>query len=110
MSNPKSNFVGAILAIISSIGLFCLVTFTFKNTVNASYSAQVSFSVTTGHPAWKVFQSRVLGPFIVKALSFGSVQYYGTAHAGFQIATIATAAFLSWRLGKKYGEIGRAHV
>jgi hypothetical protein len=101
VSNSKSNFVGAILAIISSIGLFCLVTFTFKNT--ASYSAQVSFGVTTGHPAWKVFQSRVLGPFIVKALSFGSVQHYGTAHAGFQITTVATAAFLCWRLGKKYG-------
>ena len=63
----------------------------------------MSLSVTTGHPLWKLFQSRVLGPYIIKVLSFGSLDYYGTAYVCFQIVTVAIAGFLSWRLGRKYG-------
>lgn len=52
---------------------------------------------------WKVFQSRVLGPYIIKALAFGSLDHYAVAYFCFQIATVAIAAFLCWRLGRKYG-------
>ena len=44
----------------------------------------------------------MLGPYIIKALTFGSLDYV-QAHILFQIVTVAIAAFLCWRLGRKYG-------
>ena len=49
-----------------------------------------------------MWQSRVLGPYIIEALTFGSLNYLH-AHMLFQIVTVATAGFLCWRLGRKYG-------
>jgi len=63
---------------------------------------ELSLGVTTGHPDWEYWQNRVLGPYIIKALTFGSLDYL-KAHILFQIVTVAIAAFLCWRLGKKYG-------
>ena len=63
---------------------------------------EVSLGVTTGHPYYKTWQSRVLGPYIIKALTFGPLDYVH-AHVVFQIVTVAIAAFLCWRLGRKYG-------
>jgi hypothetical protein len=72
--------------------------------------ADVSLGVTTGHPGLRTFQSRVLGPYLIKWLSFlvqrpvfGASNYYVMAHICFHIAAVAVAAFLCWRLGRKYG-------
>ncbi len=116
MSSTKSNILGAILAIFSSIALFRLVMFIFLP-ANYVASAEISRGITTGHPALLTLQSRVLAPYMVKALSFivealsfivkarvfGSVNYYVMAYIWFHIATVAIAAFLCWRLGRKYG-------
>ena len=75
----------------------------FPCTKYVQSSVETSLGVTTGHPDWMVFQSRVLGPYIIKALSFGSLDNYAKAYASFQITTVAIAAFLCWRLGRKYG-------
>ena len=101
MSKIKSNILGAILAFLSSIALFRLVSFVFQP---ADYVrlAEISLGVTTGHPVWKTFQNRVLGPYIIKALTLGPLDYVH-AHILFQIVTVAIAAFLCWRLGRKYG-------
>ena len=101
MSTLKSNIFGATLAIVSSIALFWFVAFYFQ--LDFPSTVQRSLGVATGHPEWKVFQSRVLGPYIIKALSFGLLKNYSTAYVWFQIATVAIAAFLCWRLGRKYG-------
>jgi hypothetical protein len=101
VSNLKSNILGATLAIISSIALFWFVTFYFQ--LDFPSTVQRSLGVATGHPEWMVFQSRVLGPYIIKALSFILVRSYSTAYVWFQIVTVAIAAFLCWRLGRKYG-------
>jgi hypothetical protein len=101
VSTLKSNLLGATLATISSIALFWFVAFYFQ--VDFPSTVQRSLGVATGHPEWKVFQSRVLGPYIIKALSFGSLEYYGVAYVWFQITTVAIAGFLCWRLGRKYG-------
>lgn len=101
MSEIKSNILGAILAFCSSIALFRLAVFVFQPE-NYARLAEVSLGVTTGHPVWKMWQSRVLGPYIIKALTFGSLDYV-KAHMLFQIVTVAIAAFLCWRLGRKYG-------
>jgi hypothetical protein len=100
MSNKKSNILGAILAVFSSVALFRLVEFVFGQ--NYARVVENSLGVTTGHPNWEMWQSRVLGPYIIKALTFGSLDYF-KAHILFQIITVALAAFLCWRLGRKYG-------
>jgi hypothetical protein len=97
----RSDIFGAILAFLSSILLFRVVA-AFFSLANYAQSAQYSFDVTIGHPAFKMWQSRVLGPYIIKALTFGSLDYV-KAHILFQIVTVAVAAFLCWRLGRKYG-------
>jgi hypothetical protein len=101
MSNIKSNILGAILAFFSSIALCRLVAFVLQPP-NYALVTEISLGVTTGHPLFKAWQSRVLGPYIIKALMFGSVDYV-KAHFLFQIITVAVAAFLCWRLGRKYG-------
>jgi hypothetical protein len=101
MSNIKSNILGAILALFSSVALCRLVAFVFQP-ANYAWVAEASLGVTTGHPIWKMWQSRLLGPYFIKALTFGSLAYV-KAHILFQIITVAIAAFLCWRLGKKHG-------
>ena len=114
MSTLKSDILGATLAIISSVALFFYVVISFLHLAAVHdaphdfsdyvhFTAQTSFDITTGHPLGRIFQNRVLGPYIIKALSFGSSDHYGTAYVCFQIVTVAIAAFLCWRLGRKYG-------
>jgi hypothetical protein len=101
MSNIKSNILGAILAFFSSIALCRLVALIFPP-ASYAWAAELSRGITTGHPIPKMWQSRVLGPYLIEALTFGSLDYV-KAHILFQIITVAIAAFLCWRLGKKYG-------
>ena len=101
MSTIKSNILGAILSFFSSIALYRLVLFIFQP-ANYARVVELSLGVTTGHPEWKMWQSRVLGPYMIKAITFGSLDYV-RAHILFQIVTVAMAAFLCWRLGRKYG-------
>ena len=97
----SSNILGAILAFFSSIALCRLVAFVFEP-ANYAWAAEASLGVTKGHPVWKMWQSRVLGPYFIEALTFGSLDYV-KAHILFQIITVCIASFLCWRLGKKYG-------
>jgi len=101
MSEIKSNILGAMLSFFLSIALFRLVIYIMEPT-NYARAVEASLGVTTGHPVWRTFQSRVLGPYIIKMLSF-ELSDYITAHVWFNIATIGIAAFLSWRMGRKYG-------
>jgi hypothetical protein len=114
LSTIKSNALGATLAIISSIALsfYVAISFIHSATINRAphdfndylhFTAKTSLDITTGHPLWKNFQGRVLAPYAIKALSFGSLDYYEVAYLCFQIVTLAVAAFLCWRLGRKYG-------
>jgi hypothetical protein len=101
MSKIKSNILGAALAFFLSIAVYRLVVFIFQP-ANYARVVELSLGVTTGHPESTLWQSRVLGPYIIKALTFGSLDYV-KAHILFQIVTVAMAAFLCWRLGRKYG-------
>ena len=88
------------LALYASMVLCRLTTFVFWEDYNRL--ANLSFGVTTGHPLYRMWQSRVLGPYTIKAFTFGGLDYI-RAHILFQILTVAIAAFLCWRLGRKYG-------
>src|SRR5262249_27787562 len=100
-STIKSNVLGAMLALFASTALCRLTIFVF-NQENYNRAAEFSFGVTTGHPLFKMWQSRVLGPYTIKAFTFAGLDYI-RAHILFQILTVAIAAFLCWRLGRKYG-------
>jgi hypothetical protein len=102
-SNIKSNVIGAGLATISSIALFFWVIFYFTLSRYIRVSVGTSLEVTTGNPLWKTFQSRVLGPYLIKVLSLGLSDNYVAAYICFQIVTVTIAGFLCWRLGRKYG-------
>jgi len=101
MSNVKSNIIGGALAVFSSIALCRLAAFVFQPEDYARI-AEISLGVTTGYPVWKTFQNRVLGPYIIKALTFSPLDYI-QAFIVFQIVTVSIAAFLCWFLGRKYG-------
>lgn len=98
----RSTILGATLAVIVSVALFAIVFLVFDR---ADYlqSVDASFGVTTGHPVWKTFQGRVLAPYIIKAMAFGSAAHYVAMHMVFQVVAVAIAAFLLWRLGRKIG-------
>ena len=53
----------------------------------------MSVDVTTGNPYWKMWQSRVLGPYTIKALTFGGLEPV-RAHYLFQILTVANRSLL----------------
>ncbi len=63
---------------------------------------EAEYGVVVGKPHWRIYQSRVLGPYIVQGLShFFSSQI--NAHAFFSIVTLAIAGLLAWRLGSRLG-------
>jgi len=101
MSKIKSNVLGAISAIFISIAL-CRLVLLFFLPANYARVVELSLGVTKGHPEFTNWQSRVLGPYIIKVFTFGSLDY-ARAHILFQIVSVAIAAFLCWRLGRKYG-------
>jgi hypothetical protein len=70
-------------------------------------SVDASMAVLTGHPLWRVFQSRLLGPILIAAIEqiVHSPRY---AYALFSIAALAIAGFIAWRLGRRIGGDARA--
>lgn len=98
----RANIFGAALALATSLGLFGIVMLIF-GPARYARSVEAAYGVATGHPFWRTFQSRVLGPYAIKALALGSAHYYMAAYIFFHIVTMAVAAFLCWRLGRTYG-------
>jgi len=96
----RSTLFGASLALVVSLALFAIVMIAFDRSAYLQ-SVDASYGVTTGHPVWKTFQGRVLAPYLIKAMAFGSPAYYVMAHMVFEV--VAVAAFLLWRLGRKFG-------
>jgi hypothetical protein len=102
VSTARSYTLGMLLALLSSICLFRNFIY-MAQAEGYLRSVEASLSVTNGYPIWKLFQSRVLGPYTIKILSFASSDAYMAAHITFHIVAVAIAGFLCWRLGRKYG-------
>jgi hypothetical protein len=70
-------------------------------------SVDASMAVLTGHPLWRVFQSRLLGPLLIAGIEqvVHSPRY---AFALFSIVALAAAGFIAWRLGRRIGGDARA--
>lgn len=100
-SATRANVFGAALATATSLGLFGIVMLIF-GPARYARSIEAAYGVATGHPFWRTFQSRVLGPYFIKALALGSTENYTAAYISFHIVSMAVGAFLCWRLGRKY--------
>lgn len=61
-------------------------------------SAEAAWGVLTGYPHWRVFQNRILGPYMVKALSSATGDFL-LAYFVFGIVMLAIAGYLAWYLG-----------
>src|SRR5262249_6240996 len=53
-----------------------------------------------GTPTWRVYQSRVLGPYVVQALSY-PLSSYETAYELFNVFLFAVAGYLSYFIGTR---------
>jgi hypothetical protein len=64
--------------------------------------------VVTGHPHWRVYQSRVLGPWIVELLAH-LLPSFAAAHVAYSLLTLALAGFLVLTFTQRqYGDAGRS--
>ena len=64
--------------------------------------------VVTGHPHWRVYQSRVLGPWLVELLAHLFPSFLA-AHVAFSFLTLAAAGFLVLTFTQRqYGDAGRS--
>lgn len=70
-------------------------------------SVNGALGVTTGHPYWREFQSRVLSPYLVLLLS-KVTRNYVAAHFVFGLAALTLAGFLAWQMGVKVGRDTRS--
>jgi hypothetical protein len=69
---------------------------------NYGRAVDAAAGVLNGHPHWRAFQPRVLGPLLVELTSLVLPSFLA-AHVFYSIATLAVMGFLAWRLGWRYG-------
>lgn len=73
----------------------------FSETINANIDA--AFGVTTGHPHWRVYQNRILGPYLLKGLASLLSGDYTGAYLLLLMATLILAGYQAWRIGRRLG-------
>ena len=74
-----------------------------------SASVNIAFGVVTGHPYYKEYQNRILGPYIVLAISKITHSYLN-AHFILGLIAMTVAGYLSWQLGLRIGGDIKASV
>jgi hypothetical protein len=73
----------------------------FSATLGANIDAAIG--VTTGHPHWRVYQNRVLGPYLLKGLAgLFSGDFVGS-YLFLLAASLFLAGYQAWRIGSKVG-------
>ncbi len=73
----------------------------FSASLQANIDAAIG--VTTGHPHWRVYQSRVLGPYLLKGLASLLSGDYTDAYLLLLMATLTLAGYQAWRIGRRIG-------
>jgi hypothetical protein len=73
----------------------------FSTTLAANIDAAIG--ITTGHPHWRIYQNRVLGPYLLKGLA----GFFPGDYVGSYLFLLAISLFLAgyqaWRIGNKIG-------
>jgi hypothetical protein len=88
------------LALFLALVQFRLIAFVLDRDLERSVNA--ALGVVSGRPHWRIYQSRVLGPYLVDALT-AVLPSYSAAHAFFAVAALTVAGYLAWRLGRRIG-------
>jgi hypothetical protein len=95
--------------ILSVLGLAIFLAFIqvhhiilFYSTDDLNANIDVAFGITTGHPHWRVYQSRILGPYLLKGLA-GISGSYVSAYTIMMIGFLSFAGYQAWQIGKRLG-------
>jgi hypothetical protein len=86
------------LAVILALFQFRLIAFMIE--ANYARCIDAAVGVAEGKPHWRVYQNRVLGPYVLEGLAkvFPSMI---SAHVFFTIVLLSVAGWQAWRLGTR---------
>jgi hypothetical protein len=96
----QHRWLGGTLAVFLALVQFRVIAFILQQDYGRSVFA--SLGIVDGHPAWRLFQSRVLGPYLVLGLSY-LLPSFPLAHVAYSIVAVAVAGYLAFRLGRVHG-------
>jgi hypothetical protein len=104
MNNKSSThyFVLGFALLLAIVQLHHILLF-FAATIGANIDAAIG--VTTGHPHWRVYQNRVLGPYLLKGLANLISGDYLDAYMILIVASLFLAGYQAWRIGKRIGGV-----
>jgi hypothetical protein len=88
--------LGAGLSAFFALAQFRLIVFIFGP--NYGRAVDAAAGVLSGHPHWRDYQPRVLGPLLIDVASLVLPSFLA-AHVVFSIVTLAVMGYLAWRLG-----------
>ncbi len=96
----RSATLGAGLATFFALVQFRLIVLVLGP--NYGRAVDAASGVLSGHPHWRAFQPRVLGPLLIELTSLVFPSFLA-AHVFYSIVTVAIMGFLAWRLGWRLG-------
>jgi hypothetical protein len=85
-------------AVVLALAQFRLIAFVFGDQYERCVAA--AQGVTSGRPHWRIYQSRVLSPYLVDALSHVTPSFL-SAHVLFSLLALAVAGVLAARIGER---------
>lgn len=85
---------------------FRLIVFVFGPRYRQSVDA--AHGIVDGYPHWRIFQSRVLGPYLVAGISKLGLSYLA-AHVTVSLLLLGVAGICAWRLGERIAR-GRGFI
>jgi hypothetical protein len=106
--SSKQRVMGGVLAVFLAFVQFRQIALVLHT--DYAHSVEAAWGVVIGHPHWRMFQSRILGPYLVLGLSgvlpenlVSPANAFMVAHVLYSIATLSVAGYLAFRLGRTHG-------
>jgi hypothetical protein len=90
-------------AVVLALAQFRLIAFVFGDQYERC--VQAAQGVIDGRPHWRIYQSRVLSPYIIDTLSHVMPSFV-SAHVLFSLVALAAAGMIAARIGERVGRRG----
>lgn len=97
--DARKHLAPAALAILAALAQLRMIVLVFGTQYARSVDA--ARGIVAGKPHWRIYQSRVLGPWIVEAFSKVFPTFIA-AHVFVSIAALVAAGLVAWRLGESF--------
>jgi hypothetical protein len=97
-ADAKFRLLGGLLSLFFAFWQFRMIVLLLGGDYTRSVDA--AEGVVTGHPHWRIYQNRVLGPYMIEWLS-KIFPTFLAAHVFFSIFTLVVAGYLAWHLGRR---------